>query len=67
MCNTPAVWNLTLNVECPECEEYFDLTNQDDFWVDARFGACEHQTPATSGVDVECPECHHEFKVDFEY
>lgn len=67
MSNTPAVWNLTLDVECPKCEEYFDLTGQDDFWVDGRFGACEQGTPATRGVDVECPECHHEFKVDFEY
>ncbi|WP_144814097.1 hypothetical protein [Enterobacter sp. DE0047] len=68
MANQEAVWDITLHTECPSCEEYFDIIkSQDDFWVDARFGACEHSTKATIGVDVECPECGHEFKVDFSY
>ena len=67
MSNIPAVWNLTLNVECPKCGNYFDLTDQDDFWVDAKFGAFEHGTEATVGLDVECPECAHEFECDFVY
>ncbi|NCH77930.1 hypothetical protein [Cronobacter sakazakii] len=68
MANHSAVWNITLHTECPKCDEYFDIINaQDDFWMDARFGCYEHDTPATTGVEVECPECGHEFKVDFEY
>lgn len=67
MANHSAVWRVTLHTECPKCDEYFDISAQDDFWVDARFGCCEHGTPATTGVEVECPECGHEFKVDFEY
>ncbi|AXH43545.1 hypothetical protein HOV55_gp27 [Erwinia phage vB_EhrS_59] len=64
-----ADWNITLNTTCPECEEYFDLIEQDDdFWVDGgRAEMCEHDTHRTKDVDVECPECGHEFKVDFAY
>ncbi|ELY4158077.1 hypothetical protein SMZ39_002018 [Cronobacter turicensis] len=68
MANHSAVWYINLHTECPACEEYFDIIkSQEDFWVDARFGCCEHDTPATTGVEVQCPECGHEFKVDFEY
>ncbi|WP_426750470.1 hypothetical protein [Enterobacter cloacae complex sp. 418I7] len=68
MANHSAAWGITLHTECPECGEYFDIIRvQDDFWTDARFGVCEHDTPATTGVEVECPECEHEFKVDFDY
>lgn len=68
MANVSAVWGITLHTECPACKAYFDvITAQDDFWVDARFGACEHATKATTDVEVECPECGHEFKVDFDY
>jgi len=63
-----ANWSITLNTECPKCEECFDLIEQDDdFWVDALYKACEHDTRNTRDVDVECPACGHKFKVDFCY
>lgn len=64
-----AIWNITLHTECPECEEYFDLIEQDgDFWSDGgRADMCEQDTARTKNVDVSCPECGHEFKVDFIY
>ncbi|MBA3175164.1 hypothetical protein CBX59_001775 [Salmonella enterica] len=68
MANQEACWDINLYTECPECGEYFDIIRyQDDFWTDARFGVCEHDTSATTGYEVECPECKHEFKCDFAY
>lgn len=68
MANESAVWDITLHKECPNCGDYFDIIRvMDDFWTDARFGPCESNTPATTGVEVECPNCEHEFKVDLEY
>ncbi|MCG7367370.1 hypothetical protein MHZ90_14700 [Pantoea sp. ACRSH] len=64
-----ANWSISLDTECPKCEEYFDLIEQDDdFWIDGgRAGVCEHDTPRTTDVEVECPSCEHKFKVDFCY
>jgi hypothetical protein len=27
-----ATWHIELNVHCPACREWVDLTNCDDFW-----------------------------------
>lgn len=64
-----ADWSISLHATCPECEEYFDLIEQDDdFWIDGgRAGVCETDTPRTIDVDVECPSCKHKFKVDFQH
>lgn len=62
-----ATWSLSLDVECPECGEYFDLTDDDDFWDGGKMSCCEHNTPSTTDVRIECPKCEHEFLVDFDY
>ena len=65
MAKAKAEWTLELNVECPECQHLFDLTNQDDFWEGV--DTCEHETPRTTDYECCCPECSHEFVCDFVY
>jgi len=62
-----AEWNISLYTECPNCDEFFDIIEQDDdFWVDGgRADLFEHDTQRTVDVKVECPECGHHFNVDF--
>lgn len=62
-----ATWSLSLNCDCPACDEYVDLMDMDDFWCDRNLQACESGTPKSRNVEVICPECRHEFKVDLEY
>lgn len=62
-----ASWYISLDVTCPECDEEFDLTDDTDFWVDSSFDVAEHDTPATTDVEVICPKCGKEFEVDFVY
>lgn len=61
-----ATWSISLDVECPKCEDMIDITNADDFWCNG-MQAAEHDTPRTTDYEVTCPNCAHEFVVDFEY
>ena len=58
MANAEASWSVDLWVECPKCEDSFDL-NADDSFVDGTKG---YALQTTQNVDVECPECGHKFK-----
>lgn len=60
-----AIWSLSLDCDCPSCEEYIDLLDGEDFWDGKRFEPCEHGTDRTQNVEVICPKCGHEFYVDF--
>ncbi len=58
-CN--AEWNIDLNVTCPHCEHYFDVTDY--------ISMCE--IPCDVGIsekdimfDIVCPECSREFRID---
>ncbi len=62
-----AIWSISLDVECPKCEEYVDLLNAPDFWDGRHFEMCEHHTPRTTNFEAQCPLCDHEFLVDFDY
>ena len=64
---TYAQWDISLNVECPCCQEYFDLARDDDFWVDSSFDVAETDTLETTAVEITCPKCNKEFEVDFIY
>lgn len=57
-----AHWDITLYVDCPNCNEYVDLTRADDFWSDRN----ESFGPFSGMTDLEaiCPECGHEFLCD---
>jgi hypothetical protein len=54
-------WSLSLDVECPSCEHYFDFTSTDD-WFEQFVGiqVCE----ANPGVKATCPECGVDFQFD---
>jgi hypothetical protein len=63
-----ATWSISLDTECPECGEEFDMLCTPDFWEGkSSWQLCEHGTEKTKGVDALCPKCDHEFKVDLEY
>lgn len=61
-----AVWSLSLDCQCPECEHDIDLMDIDDFWGSG-IQPIEHDTKKTKEYEVTCPECEHEFLVDFVY
>lgn len=67
MSENVAVWNISLDCECPNCKEDVDLLDCDDFWHGVKFEAGEWGTKNTRDVEVYCPKCGYEFKVDFEY
>ncbi len=60
MANVEAKWSVDLYVECPKCEDFFDL-NSDDTFTDGTHG---YALQTAENVDVECPECGHKFKTD---
>lgn len=60
MSNVEACWSVELYVECPKCENYFDM-NHDDSFVDGTNG---YALQTTNDVEVMCPECDHKFKAD---
>ena len=62
-----ATWSVTLDADCPACDEGVNLLDGPDFWDGHRFDIPEHGTERTKGVEVACPECGHEFIVDLEY
>jgi hypothetical protein len=65
--NISATWNIELMCECPHCEEYVNLLDYCDFWVDRRLDVCEWGTERSKNVEAICPECNEEFVVDLEY
>ena len=59
-----ACWDISLNVTCPTCEEWFDIiASEDDFW--GYIEPIENGTNKTTDYDVTCPTCDEEFKCDF--
>lgn len=58
-----AQWSISLECDCPNCKEYVNLAEEDDFWCDRRVDVCEHDTKESNNLDVVCPECKHHFKV----
>lgn len=63
MANVTAVWSISLDVECPQCNHGFDLAEDPDFWhcQDDGFQAGDD----ANDVAVTCPECGHKFVCDF--
>ena len=63
-----ATWNISLDCDCPECGEFVDLLQAQDFWCDhQRLKAVENGTERSNNLEVRCPECNHEFEVCCEY
>lgn len=62
-----ACWSISLDVECPGCEQDVNLLNYPDFWDGRRLEICETRTDRSRNVEVRCPECDHDFLVDLEY
>lgn len=67
MSNIKASWTLELWCDCPNCNEYVNLLDYDDFWSDRELDAVEHSSERSIDVCVVCPNCKHDFKVDLEY
>ena len=62
-----AQWSLSLNCDCPHCNEFVDLLDYPDFWDGEVIEACEHGTERSKCLEVVCPECHKDFTVACEY
>jgi len=66
MADTTAEWSFSLDTECPQCKNCFDLRQE---LVDnvSSIDICETDTVATRDYETACPECGHEFTCDFVY
>lgn len=62
-----ATWSISLDCECPHCEQEVDLLDASDFWDGAQFQVGEHGTEKTKNVTVYCPNCLEDFNADLEY
>lgn len=62
-----ACWDISLDAECPKCDELVNLLDYCDFWDGRHLGIGEHDTERSKGVEVICPKCMHEFQVDCIY
>ena len=63
-----ATWNISLDCDCPHCEEYVDLLEYADFWDGLHHMQIgEHGTELSKDMEVVCPKCSKGFKVDLEY
>lgn len=62
-----ATWNISLNCDCPHCNDCVDLLDYADFWDCRDLEIGEHDTNRSREVEVVCPTCGHEFKVDLVY
>jgi hypothetical protein len=68
MAETRALWSLSLDCTCPECEHDYDILYADsDFFSNSAIEPLESGTELTKDFETVCPECEHEFKVDLEY
>ena len=62
----PARWSISLDCDCPSCQENVDLTLATEFWYRSPTGT-PLQPAQTGALDVICPECGHEFICEMEY
>lgn len=63
---TTAFWAISLDCECPNCNQPIDLVDDADF----RLGSVkplETDTPATNNLEVKCQNCDFEFLVKLAY
>ena len=67
MANVIAYWTIELNCHCPECTEYVDLLEYEDFWDKRPLDIGEHCTDRSRDIAVVCPYCGHEFNVECQY
>lgn len=61
---TTADWSISLDLQCPYCNEMFDLVAGE--WPED-VEAMEHGTDRTKGYEVECHGCDQILSVDFTY
>lgn len=63
-----AVWDISLDTTCPQCDHDFDLVNYHETYLwDSGVKPLENGTDKTRDCELTCPNCKHEFTVDFEY
>ena len=61
-----AEWRISLECECPSCQEYVDLTRLSGFW-DSSPTTTPVQAGDTGAFPVVCPLCWHRFTCEMEY
>ena len=61
VCVDDAEWDINLNVTCPHCEHYFDVTDL----MSMSEIPCEvgHSTDNIQ-FDITCPECSRDFRIE---
>ena len=57
---TTGTWDVSIYVECPACDEYFDLAQEDHEFL-------RDKNLETKTVEADCPRCHHELTVKLEF
>ncbi len=62
MSNIPATWSISLDLNCPKCNEQIDLIDDDSF-KESGINPLER----AHGYETSCPHCEYEFLVDLEF
>jgi len=62
-----AQWSVSLDAECPQCEQYVNLLDYADFWDGRKLEIGEHDTKRSDAVEVVCPQCGFWFTVKCTY
>lgn len=59
-CEAVAWWHVSLDVDCPKCQQYIDILQTDEYLCGDGFNI-----ESANDIDFEakCPECGHEFLI----
>jgi len=55
-----AIWSISIDTDCPECGEAFDITQSEDFWGEE---GRDLKLAETAAIETSCPACAHAFTV----
>jgi len=58
-----AAWSIQLNVDCPHCENWFDILDdwsEQEMWGSVEIGETK---VLDSDFEVTCPKCKKDFKI----
>ena len=58
-----ASWSISLDVDCPHCGHYFDITDSDE-WTLGGYESIETAQREDLDLELICPKCEKEFYVN---
>lgn len=62
----PAIWSISLDCYCPNCEKHVNLLEEANIW-ESGLEPCETFTKRSDSLEVNCPKCGYGFEAKCEY